>query len=372
MSKKKKKRVVLSGYFGFGNCGDEGVLMAMLKALQALDPDLSMTVLSGDPKQTKSNFGVNAVSRWKLGAIARKLFLADLFISGGGSLLQDVTSAKSPLYYLGILALARRLSKRTMVYAQGIGPLTIEKNRRRTVKILERCDLITLRDQASADELAAMGLQKPMTVTADPVLALDSADAPEEPGCRLLQELGLMDDQKKKKRPLLLAALRSWPPDDYFEKIGEALDAKAAEGWDILLVPMHFPGDMQAIQQVSNHMKSRTYCLGQPVTPQAFFSLVRQADLMLAMRLHGLIFAMAAGVPMAALSYDPKVDRFMEQTGLDACFPLADFSAGELIGALDRLSRRTPDMLEEQEKHRQWLHSRAWETARMAIGLLDS
>lgn len=372
MSKKKKKRVVLSGYFGFGNCGDEGVLMAMLKSLQILDPDLSITVLSGDPEHTRANFGVNAVSRWKLGTVARKLFRADLFISGGGSLLQDVTSAKSPLYYLGILALAQRLSKKTMIYAQGIGPLTIEKNRRRTVKVLERCDLITLRDQASADELAAMGLQTPVTVTADPVLALEPADAPEEPGCRLLQELGLMDDQKKKKQPLLVAALRSWQQDDYFEKIGAALDAKADEGWDILLVPMHFPGDMQAVQQVSNSMKSRTYCLGQPVTPQAFFSLVRQADLMLAMRLHGLIFAMAAGVPMAALSYDPKVERFMEQTGLDACFPLENFTAAELIEALNRLSRGTPGIREEQEEQRQRLHGRARETARMAIGLLDS
>ncbi len=372
MSKSKKKRIVLSGYFGFGNCGDEGVLMAMLQTLQTLYPNLDITVLSGDPDQTKANFGVHAVSRWNLAAAAWKLLGADLFISGGGSLLQDVTSAKSPLYYLGMINLARRLSKKTMIYAQGIGPLNFAKNRKYTVRILEGCDVITLRDQESADELAAMGLKKSVTVTADPVLALERKDVQEAPGRLLLQELGLLDTQGAKKRPLLIAALRSWKEDDYFDKIGAALDDKAAQGWDILLVPMHFPGDMRAIEKVSNHMKSRTYCLGQPVTPQVFFSLVRQADLMLAMRLHGLIFAMAAGIPMAGLSYDPKVQRFMARTGSDPCLPLEDFKTGELIAALDRLSQEGPEQREAREKYRQTLHDQAWQTAKLAVQLVNS
>ncbi|HCP15174.1 MAG TPA: polysaccharide pyruvyl transferase CsaB, partial [Peptococcaceae bacterium] len=234
MSKLKKKRIVLSGYFGFCNCGDEGVLMAMLQTLQTLYPNLDITVLSGDPDQTKANFGVHAVSRWNLAAAAWKLLGADLFISGGGSLLQDVTSAKSPLYYLGMINLARRLSKKTMIYAQGIGPLNFAKNRKYTVRILEGCDVITLRDQESADELAAMGLKKSVAVTADPVLALERKDVQEAPGRLLLQELGLLDTQGAKKRPLLIAALRSWKEDDYFDKIGAALDAKSAQGWDIL------------------------------------------------------------------------------------------------------------------------------------------
>ena len=45
--------IVISGYYGFGNAGDEAMLAAMIEALSDLDPHLNIIVLSGNPEDTR-------------------------------------------------------------------------------------------------------------------------------------------------------------------------------------------------------------------------------------------------------------------------------------------------------------------------------
>ena len=104
-------KIVISGYYGFDNCGDEAVLLAMLHCLKKTIPNARMTVLSNNPEQTRKQHGVGAVNRWNPVKIAIKLLTCNLLISGGGSLLQDVTSARSPGYYLGVIKMALFLKK---------------------------------------------------------------------------------------------------------------------------------------------------------------------------------------------------------------------------------------------------------------------
>ena len=87
----------------------------------------------------------------------------DVLISGGGSLLQDVTSKNGILYYLGIIKLAQLLGKKVMVYAQGIGPIREPRNRKLTAKILNKVQAITVRDFESRTELLEMGI--PMIIS---------------------------------------------------------------------------------------------------------------------------------------------------------------------------------------------------------------
>src|SRR2546428_13135892 len=121
-------RIVVSGYYGFGNGGDEAVLEAIVGALRARLPQAQVVVLSAAPDQTRLLHGVAGVSRTTgaLPAIAG----ADLFISGGGTLIQDATSARSALYYLGLLGVATVLAHATMGYAAGIGPVRLGGSRR--------------------------------------------------------------------------------------------------------------------------------------------------------------------------------------------------------------------------------------------------
>ena len=116
-------RIVVSGYYGSKNAGDEAMLAAMLEVLGDLDPKLHITVISADPEDTRKRHGVDAVSWLGLPAIIRELRQADLLISGGGSLLQNVTSRRSLYYYMGIIFLAFMAGLKVMLYAQGIGPI---------------------------------------------------------------------------------------------------------------------------------------------------------------------------------------------------------------------------------------------------------
>ena len=96
-------RVVLSGYFGFDNVGDEAILFSIIRALRKLEPSVDITVLSNNPAETAATYGVETVNRWNIGEVRAALKSADGLISGGGSLMQDATSWKSIPYYSAVI-----------------------------------------------------------------------------------------------------------------------------------------------------------------------------------------------------------------------------------------------------------------------------
>ena len=157
--------------------GDEAILKAIIDELRTIDKDMRITVVSKREKRTKALHGVNAVARWNMIALRRQLRQAKLFISGGGSLLQNVTSRRSLYYYLAIIFLAVIMRKKVMLYAQGIGPIIGGLAEFAMRVIGNRVDLITVRDQGSLAELARLGITKPkIECTADPVLAIHPVD----------------------------------------------------------------------------------------------------------------------------------------------------------------------------------------------------
>ena len=146
-------RIVISGYYGSKNAGDEAMLAAMLEVLGDLEPELHITVISAAPQDTAKRHGVEAISWLDMSAICKALKKADLLISGGGSLLQNVTSRRSLYYYLAIIKLAEMLGTKVMLYAQGIGPIQGHLARKVMGHIANRVDLITVRDKGSLAEL---------------------------------------------------------------------------------------------------------------------------------------------------------------------------------------------------------------------------
>ena len=140
-----ERRIVVSGYYGSKNAGDEAMLAAMLEVLGDLDPKLHITVISASPADTSARHGVESVSWLSLPSIIKALWRADLLISGGGSLLQNVTSRRSLYYYLAIIFLAVIMRKKVMLYAQGIGPIIGGLAEFAMRVIGNRVDLITVR-----------------------------------------------------------------------------------------------------------------------------------------------------------------------------------------------------------------------------------
>ena len=178
------KRLLLSGYYGYGNAGDEAVLAGLVAGFRAVRPaeDLELVALSGSPAETEAAHGIAAADRYKPGALLREIRRADLFLSGGGSLLQDVTSAHGIFYYLGVVRMAQAMGRKTMFIAQGIGPLKRARSRRLVRSVANRLNAVTVRDPGSADLLREIGVTRPpIEVTADPALLLGEAPPPAPP-----------------------------------------------------------------------------------------------------------------------------------------------------------------------------------------------
>ncbi len=298
MSHPLVSRVVLSGYYGFHNLGDEAVLAATVQELRRLRPDAAITVLSASPDETRRVRGVESVPRAAPGAVVKALRGTDLLLCGGGSLFQDATSWRSPWYYLAVLGAGRRLARRTAVHAQGFEP-----PRRRVVaagiaRVLDRVDLITVRDHKSRAVLADLGVRRPrIVVAADPSWLL----APEwSPGAEAERArwgggrwCGL--------------ALRPWGSGAAVWAAADAARAASATlGVQWALFPMHPPGDLAVAEAVAAEIGHGAVVVRPGFGPREILALIGSVDLMVGMRLHALIVRRRAGRPDRAAGVRPE------------------------------------------------------------------
>lgn len=357
------QKVVLSGYYGFDNAGDEALLWSIAGKLRELKPDLRVIVLSANPSRTGELYGVEAVPRANPLALLMTLRRADLLISGGGSLLQDVTSWRSIIYYLGVIALARLLGTPVMYYAQGVGPIRRGWARWLTRFISDRVNLITLRDEDSRREMTQLGVKRPpMMVTADPVLAL-------KPEQWLGKDASL--NQEGKQPPWAGFSLRQWKGLEGYKKvIAQAADYLAERGWEVVFLPFHHPDDLAVSRQVAAMMRYPSRVIEEQLTARALLYQVGRMNLLIGMRLHSLVFAAVNGVPMLGVSYDPKVDAFLEALGRRPAGSVSDLSAPEFISRLENLLKRLPREQEHVLQQSERLREKANLTACLALELL--
>lgn len=304
----KNTRLVISGYYGFGNLGDEALLAGLLAGIRTLAPGVSVVVLSADPTATSAVHHVEAVDRSSLPRICRALRGADALVSGGGSLLQDVTSRRSIYYYLSVMALARICGRPYCLYGQGIGPIQRALARRITRLILEGSCGIWVRDRASLRSVSELGAHpRFLSVAGDPAFLLPPMTAGEA--------------RAVSGSPAWVVAIRSWPGEsEWWPNLVEALGKAAAEiGASLLLLPMHYGTDAELSRQTVRQLRKRfgvSAELSEVCQVHEARQLLAGAHLVIGMRLHALILGTAAGTPSVAISYDPKVEAFASEVGL--------------------------------------------------------
>ena len=319
--------IVVSGYYGSKNGGDEAMLASMLEVLREEIPDLSATVISINPEYTKKRHHVEAVERREIRTIIKKIRAADLLISGGGSLLQNVTSGRSLYYYLAIIFFALMFGRKVMLYAQGIGPIRGWLAHKFMNVIINRVDLITVRDHGSLEELSRLGINRPkIFCTADPVLAIKPPTL--DIGEKILSRYSIVRAEK-----FIGVAIRHWSDWEHFrrelaaalDKLFETTNAK------IIFLPMKFPEDIRAAQSTVELMKNSATVLDDEFTTQEFLSLVGCMDVLIGVRLHALIFAGVMNVPMLGISYDPKIERFLDSIGEKPLGTFSDVTAQKIF-----------------------------------------
>ncbi len=286
-------RTILCGYYGMGNGGDEALLAT---ALQMLPSNATPIVLSGQPQLTQQQYSVEAVPRKSPTAVLGSMRRADAFVWGGGSLMQDATSRLNPLYYGGLMGLAQQFGLKTVAWAQGIGPLNQELTRRVARQAYRQCHAVSVRDQGSAQQLAAWNV--PGILAPDPVWALEGkslAGLWELPAPRIAVTLRTHPDLTPQRLSVMTDALSM---------------LQAATGACLLIVPFQLPQDLALAQAVQARLP-KSHLL-QIQDPRQLAGVFKGVEMAIAMRLHGLIMAAAAECRTFAISYDPKIDQLMQ------------------------------------------------------------
>ena len=329
-------KIVISGYYGFNNAGDEALLTAILASLRAIEPKADITVISGNPGNTIVKHQVKSLYRFAAVRLLRAIGEADLVISGGGSLLQDVTSKRSLAYYLSIIAAAKWKGKKVMLFAQGIGPIRNRFMRLLTRLVVSKADVITVRDEDSAEELARMGVPAAkVEVTADSVLTLNPASKLD--GKEILAKAGL-DPYK----PIIGISVRDWPENQRcLQQLAVAL-GNLSERYhaQIAVLPLQMSMDLKSSQMLVEYLpktRNRVVLVKGNYSTEEFLSIVGSFRLLIGMRLHALIFAAVMRVPLMAISYDPKVDSFVKAIGAQAVGTVQTLESAKVEKAAEEL-----------------------------------
>jgi polysaccharide pyruvyl transferase CsaB len=329
-------RLLISGYYGFGNAGDEALLSVIVAQLRDRYPGAEIDVLSAKPSQTREELGVEATPRFDLRAIHFAIQRADVVLSGGGGLLQNRTSLRSLLYYAGILRAAVRAGRKTMIFAQSVGPLDFWG---KTI-VKECCKNITaatVRDARSAQLLRSLLPAVNVEQTADPVFLFDEPDESID-----LEREGL----GSQSGPYIVFSVRkAQNMRNGIDMLARAADRFACEhGARVVFLPLGGPADAEISTMVIRKCKSAPVLIPQTSLAKAA-AIIARAQAVVGMRLHALVFAARYAVPFLAIPYDPKVSALCQ----DLAYPLPPlFTPGatahaEAIDALvDRLWSERP------------------------------
>lgn len=343
-----KYDAVISGYYGFGNSGDEALLSGIIANLKKQKEDIKICVLSKNPEETAKEHGVHSVNRYNYLKVKKAIKSARLFISGGGSLIQDVTSSKSLWYYTSMIKLANKCSVPVMIYANGIGPVLKNSNKKRTKAILELADKITLRENGSLNELISLGIDiKKAEVTIDPALSLE----PEEPSFAegVFESEGIGQGKK-----CIGICVRKWKgaKENFAKECAVSLDniCKKYELFPVFL-PLKQPEDTIISNQIANLMECPSKVIERTFSPEEIIAVTGKMELMLCMRLHALIYSAKMAVPTVNISYDPKVEHIAKYLGHNRTIDIKEMTSenlsGELLNVMENYNEIKNELLEK-------------------------
>ncbi|MBT9546403.1 MAG: polysaccharide pyruvyl transferase CsaB [Candidatus Sericytochromatia bacterium] len=365
------KRVLISGYYGFHNTGDEAILTAICQLLEPFEIEVQVLTASADHQLMGCQF--RAIQRTDLPAIIQALKTTDLFISGGGGLFQDVTGLGSIPYYGGLLWLAKRMGVPTCIFAQGLGPLRRPWSRLAVKQIFKGVSGIALRDRDSIELLQEMGIPaERIHQTADPVLAMRGM--PRGRADEILLTEGL-----DPSRPILGVSIRPWK--SWYEKQLKSFTAVLSQfarqkGAQVLFIPFQGDQDTWLCHEAAYSMNCRPSApvirvLSGNYSPLEIHSLIGRLDMMVGMRLHALIMAAANRVPAVGIVYDPKVRSFAEMVGFPFIGSVSALSYSDVFYDYLKQVWEHRDILADKLNQEMPLHEdRVYEAVRVALQLL--
>jgi len=295
-------KIMLSGYFGFNNLGDEAILASMVNMIKRADQEAEITILSHKPELTAKKHRTDSIYRYNLFNILSRMRSSNIFISGGGSLLQDKTSFKTVPYYLGLIFLAQIFKMRTIFFAQGVGPVKNKLYRYLIKKVLKNVDYLSVRDENSKKFLISIGInEKNIEVIDDPVYATKPA---------IIKQRQNLETKK------IGVSVRDWGSNRYLKILSEFLNSlNKNEDLSITIIPFHEGKDIKISRKLFELLEAEVEIIEYTDNVKQINDLYSSFDMFIGLRLHSLIFAAVNHIPFIGISYDPKVSSLIEEMG---------------------------------------------------------
>ena len=363
--------VGLVGSYGGLNAGDEAILTVAIAQLRKAVGGVEIVVFSRDRAHTERHHDVDRVMAAR--EAVREDLLAEiermnLMLLGGGGILYD-HEAES---YLRIVRFAQDAGVATATYAVGAGPLERAADRESTAAALNGMQLVTVREKAAKRLLEEIGVQRDIWVTADPALLLEPAPFTQ----RMLEREGLSEGQRLIGMSVREAgsAMSDMQAGEYHALLANAADFMV-DRFDAQVVFVPLEGkDIREAHRVIGQMAlpERAWVLKRSYGPRELRGLMEHLDMAVGMRLHFLLFAVTAGVPVAALPYATKVRDLLESLEVRSPDPDRSARAGALLSHIDRLWDSRDEQIEHVRERLPSLQDAARENVRLIVDLLDS
>ena len=324
------KKIVISGSYGNGNSGDETILYSIIRELRSIDKDIDITVLSKNPSSTKNEYGVKSIHTFNIIKIIILFIKSDLFISGGGTLLQNITSTRSLLYYLWTLLTAKICHTKVLMYGCGIGPIKGNNIRKITTYILNKyVDEILLRDSLSYEELKGMKVNMDnVSIGIDPSILFDKHIKIDN---NILSKLNIKNG---KKYVGICLSIYSWNILNDMNKIINYLNKL---DYIPILIPMNYNEDLDILKKLSNKLNNMHYLIDKDIDFISKYSLISKMNLVISSRLHAVLFSYLNNISVIGISYDKKMDTFCNDYGIKNYIDNKEFNYDRFIKEYNNL-----------------------------------
>jgi polysaccharide pyruvyl transferase CsaB len=308
-------KYVISGYIGFDNFGDEAIAGVIINHLKEQNPE-KITVISANPEKTSRLYGVNSCGMLKfLGPI----LASDVLISGGGSLLQDITSLRSLIYYLMVIMTAILFGKKVIVVAQGFSKFRTQRGRVLTKFVLKKCHKVTVRDKQSQDYLKTLGIESALMT--DPVFGMDIPQISEHKGVGV---------QLRNCRGL---------GNEFLIPLAEEI-AEKFKGQEIKLFSFQDNIDLPIIDKFAEFLTSNGAIVKiyKNLSVTEVIHEVSRLEYFIGMRFHSCLISTKSGVKTLGINYDTKVANLANNVG----FPIINMYGCEVKNGIENLLNQNP------------------------------
>ncbi|MFX0196024.1 MAG: polysaccharide pyruvyl transferase family protein [Candidatus Hodarchaeota archaeon] len=377
-----KKVLILAGDTD-GNIGDSAIVFSMCEELRRINPDIKITLVSGDLLRDREFFGATTIRRGILGlpALVKAAMMSDLILCGGGGLFQDDSSLVKMPYWAFRIAFIRLFYKKVIGYSLGVGPLRCASSRLFARLAFACMDQISVRDP-EAKKTSERLTPKPIYILPDPALILPPSS--EEEAYRILEQNTVPIDGS----PLVGVAIRRWfhhsptliphkyavkyhlkkiPGKEKYKRmtslLAEVFDRMADEYRAyIVFMPTYnvaHEADYRICEEVIGKMKSCRTSLIQITDPRLYKAITGRLSVMLGGRMHPAVFSVGMGTPIVGLAYNQKFFGFFKLLGLqDKIITVEDFVHKEMTNELVNL-------LSEGISHKSNILPRVFELAKL-------